>query len=196
MFDALYGERQLRLVLARHEQGAVHAADGYARSTGRVGVCLVTSGPGATNTVTGLATANYDSVPLVVLTGQVSRNMIGNDAFQEADIVGHLPVGHEAQLPRHAAEGPRAGSFGRRSSSPGAAGPARCSSTFPRTSSPRNPRSRCPRRCPSAGYNPVYKGHPLQIRKAAQALAKAKKPLFYVGGGLNISGAAARRSGP
>ena len=88
VFDALYGERQLRLVLARHEQGAVHAADGYARSTGRVGVCLVTSGPGATNTVTGLATANYDSVPLVVLTGQVSRNMIGNDSFQEADIVG------------------------------------------------------------------------------------------------------------
>ncbi len=88
VFDALYGERELRLVLARHEQGAVHAADGYARSTGRVGVCLVTSGPGATNTVTGLATANFDSVPLVVLTGQVSRNMIGNDAFQEADIVG------------------------------------------------------------------------------------------------------------
>jgi acetolactate synthase-1/2/3 large subunit len=81
LFDAFYGERTVKLVLARHEQGAVHAADGYARSTGRVGVCIVTSGPGATNTVTGLATANYDSVPLVVLTGQVSRNMIGNDAF-------------------------------------------------------------------------------------------------------------------
>ena len=74
VFDALFGERSLRLVLARHEQGAVHAADGYARSTGKVGVCLVTSGPGATNTVTGMATANFDSVPLVVLTGQVSRN--------------------------------------------------------------------------------------------------------------------------
>ncbi len=88
LFDKLYAEPALRVVLTRHEQGAVHAADGYARSTGRVGVCLVTSGPGATNTVTGLATANFDSVPLVVITGQVSRNMIGNDAFQEADIVG------------------------------------------------------------------------------------------------------------
>ena len=88
LFDKLYAEPSLRVVLTRHEQGAVHAADGYARSTGKVGVCLVTSGPGATNTVTGLATANFDSVPLVVITGQVSRNMIGNDAFQEADIVG------------------------------------------------------------------------------------------------------------
>src|SRR3990170_1798411 len=87
LFDTLY-DSPIKFILTRHEQGAGHAADGYARSTGKVGVCLVTSGPGATNTVTGLATANFDSVPLVVLTGQVSRNMIGNDAFQEADIVG------------------------------------------------------------------------------------------------------------
>ena len=88
LFDALYGEKDIEVILPRHEQGLVHAADGYARSTGKVGVCLVTSGPGATNLVTGIATANYDSVPLVCFTGQVSTNLIGNDAFQEVDIVG------------------------------------------------------------------------------------------------------------
>lgn len=88
LFDALYGEKEIDVILPRHEQGLVHAADGYARSTGKVGVCLVTSGPGATNLVTGIATANYDSVPLVCFTGQVSTHLIGNDAFQEVDIVG------------------------------------------------------------------------------------------------------------
>ena len=88
MFDALYGETDIDVILPRHEQGLVHAADGYARSTGKTGVCLVTSGPGATNLVTGIATANYDSVPLVCFTGQVPTHLIGNDAFQEVDIVG------------------------------------------------------------------------------------------------------------
>jgi acetolactate synthase I/II/III large subunit len=87
MFDALYGERELRLILARHEQGAVHAADGYARSTGKVGVCLVTSGPGATNTVTGLATANFDSVPLVVFTGQVPEQRHRRIAVDRKSVV-------------------------------------------------------------------------------------------------------------
>jgi acetolactate synthase-1/2/3 large subunit len=88
VFDELFSEKAIHLVLTRHEQAAVHAADGYARSTGKTGVVLVTSSPCATNTVTGLATANFDAVPLVVITGQVPRSMIGNDAFQEADIVG------------------------------------------------------------------------------------------------------------
>jgi len=88
IFDLLYENEDFQVILTRHEQGAVHAADGYARSTGKPGVALVTSGPGATNTVTGIATAYMDSVPLVVLTGQVSTDLIGNDAFQEADIVG------------------------------------------------------------------------------------------------------------
>ena len=88
IFDALYGETAFRVVLPRHEQGLVHAADGYARATGKTGVCLVTSGPGATNLVTGIATANFDSVPLVCFTGQVPTHLIGNDAFQEVDIVG------------------------------------------------------------------------------------------------------------
>ena len=88
LFNALYGEWDIDVILPRHEQGLVHAADGYARSTGKTGVCLVTSGPGATNLVTGIATANYDSVPLVCFTGQVPTGLIGNDAFQEVDIVG------------------------------------------------------------------------------------------------------------
>ena len=88
IFDALYDEKDIDVVLPRHEQGLIHAADGYARSTGKTGVCLVTSGPGATNLVTGISTANYDSVPLVCFTGQVPTKLIGNDAFQEVDIVG------------------------------------------------------------------------------------------------------------
>jgi acetolactate synthase I/II/III large subunit len=189
LFDAFYGEHELKLVLARHEQGAVHAADGYARSTGRVGVCIVTSGPGATNTVTGLATANYDSVPLVVLTGQVSRNMIGNDAFQEADIVGisrsvtkhNYLVTQRRDLGRIVREA----FFIARSGRPGPVLVDIPKDVLTEASAEPVPESVSIR-----GYNPVYKGHPLQIRKAAQALARAKKPLFYVGGGLNISGAA------
>ena len=88
LFNALYGTEGINVILPRHEQGLIHAADGYSRSTGKVGVCLVTSGPGATNLVTGIATANYDSVPLVCFTGQVPTHLIGNDAFQEVDIVG------------------------------------------------------------------------------------------------------------
>lgn len=88
LFDALYSANDIDVILPRHEQALIHEADGYARATGKVGVCLVTSGPGATNLVTGIATANFDSVPLVCFTGQVSRDLIGNDAFQEVDIVG------------------------------------------------------------------------------------------------------------
>ncbi len=93
LFDSLYGQNEIDVVLPRHEQALVHAADAYARSTGKPGVCLVTSGPGACNLVTGIATANYDSVPLVCVTGQVPLNLLGNDAFQEVDIVGvTLPI--------------------------------------------------------------------------------------------------------
>ncbi|MGA2640788.1 MAG: biosynthetic-type acetolactate synthase large subunit [Spirochaetia bacterium] len=188
VFDALYGERDLRLVLARHEQGAVHAADGYARSTGRVGVCLVTSGPGATNTVTGLTTANFDSVPLVVLTGQVTRNMIGNDAFQEADIVGisrsvtkhNYLVTDRRDLGRIIREAFYIARSGR---------PGPVLVDMPKDVLIEESSEPLPESVSIRGYNPVTKGHPLQIRKAAQALARAKKPLFYVGGGLHIAGA-------
>jgi acetolactate synthase-1/2/3 large subunit len=188
IFDVLFDEPDIHVVLTRHEQAAVHAADGYARSTGKTGVCLVTSGPGATNTVTGIATANFDSVPLVCLTGQVTRNMIGNDAFQEADIVGitrpitknNYIVTDRALLGRTIKEAFFIASTGR-------PGPvlidlpkdvltAKLSDAYPETVSIR-------------GYNPVIKGHPGQIKKAAQTLLSAKKPLFYVGGGLHIANA-------
>ncbi len=188
-FDALYGERAVRLVLARHEQGAVHAADGYARSTGRVGVCLVTSGPGATNTVTGLATANFDSVPLVVITGQVARNMIGNDAFQEADIVGisrsvtkhNYLVTERKDLGRILREAFHIARTGR---------PGPVLVDVPKDVLTEVSSEPLPETVSIRGYNPVYRGHPLQIRKAAQVLAAAKRPLLYAGGGVNISGAA------
>src|SRR5208337_1718276 len=168
------------------EQGAVHAADGYARSTGRVGVCLVTSGPGATNTVTGLATANFDSVPLVVLTGQVTRNMIGNDAFQEADIVGisrsvtkhNYLVTDRRDLGRIIREAFYIARSGR---------PGPVLVDMPKDVLIEESSEPLPESVSIRGYNPVTKGHPLQIRKAAQALARAKKPLFYVGGGLHIA---------
>jgi acetolactate synthase-1/2/3 large subunit len=189
IFDALYGERGLRLVLTRHEQGAVHAADGYARSTGQVGVCIVTSGPGATNTVTGLATANFDSVPLVVFTGQVSRNMIGNDAFQEADIVGisrsvtkhNYLVTDRKDLGRIIREAFYIARTGR-------PGPVL-------VDVPKDVLTECsddvlPQTVSIRGYNPVYTPQPARVREAAEALANAKKPLFYLGGGVNIAGAA------
>ncbi len=189
LFDALYAEKSIRVVLTRHEQGAVHAADGYARSTGRTGVCLVTSGPGATNTVTGLGTANFDSVPLVVLTGQVSRNMIGNDAFQEADIVGisrsvtkhNYLVTDRNDLGRILREAFYIAGSGR---------PGPVLVDLPKDVLQEQSDEPLPADVSIRGYNPVYKGHPMQIKKAAHALAKAKKPLFYVGGGLGISGAA------
>ncbi len=189
VFDALYGERGLRLVLARHEQAAVHAADGYARSTGRVGVCLVTSGPGATNTVTGLATANFDSVPLVVLTGQVTRNMIGNDAFQEADIVGiSRSVTKHNYLVRDRKELGRVIREAFYIARSGRPGPVLVD--MPKDVLIEESAEPLPESVSIRGYNPVSRGHPLQIRKAAQALARAKKPLFYVGGGVHIAGAA------
>jgi len=188
-FDALYGERAIRLVLARHEQGAVHAADGYARSTGKVGVCLVTSGPGATNTVTGLATANFDSVPLVVLSGQVSRSMIGNDAFQEADIVGisrsvtkhNYLVTDRADLGRIVREAFYLARSGR---------PGPVLVDIPKDVLTELSAEPLPEEVSIRGYNPVYRGHHLQIRRAAQTLARAHRPLFYVGGVVNISGGA------
>ncbi len=188
LFDALYAEKSIRVVLTRHEQAAVHAADGYARSTGRTGVCLVTSGPGATNTITGLGTANFDSVPLVVLTGQVSRNMIGNDAFQEADIVGisrsvtkhNYLVSDRKDLGRILREAFYIASTGR---------PGPVLVDLPKDVLMESSADPLPQSVSIRGYNPVYKGHSMQIKKAAHVLAKSRKPLFYIGGGLVISNA-------
>ncbi len=106
LFDVLY-DAPLKVILTRHEQGAAHMADGYARATGKVGVCLATSGPGATNLVTAIATAYMDSVPMLAITGQVKTNLIGNDAFQEADVTGITRPDHQAQLPGQGRRRPR-----------------------------------------------------------------------------------------
>jgi acetolactate synthase-1/2/3 large subunit len=188
LFDALYSEPKLRVVLTRHEQGAVHAADGYARSTGRTGVCIATSGPGATNTITGLATANFDSVPLVCLTGQVPRHMIGNDAFQEADTVGiSRPVTKHNYLVTDRSDLPRVLKEAFTLASQGRPGPVLVD--IPKDILTEKGASEYPQSVSIRGFNPVLRGHPGQIRKAAAALKNARKPLFYIGGGVHIAGA-------
>ncbi len=186
IFDALYKDPSLAVVLTRHEQGAVHAAEGYARTTGEVGVVLVTSGPGATNTVTGLVDANMDSIPLVVLTGQVPTKMIGNDAFQEADIVGisrsctkhNFLVREISELPRIIKEAFYIARSGR---------PGPVLVDIPKDVITDRGEFHYPEGLSLRGYNPTVQGNRWQIRKAAQLISKAKKPVLYVGGGVIAS---------
>ena len=187
IFDALYGETAFNVVLPRHEQGLVHAADGYARVTGKTGVCLVTSGPGATNLVTGIATANYDSVPLVCFTGQVPTNLIGNDAFQEVDIVGIC-----RSICKYAVTVRRREDLGRiikeafyiaRTGKPG---PVLVD--FPKDIQNALGSDEYPKEVSIRGYKPSTGVHMGQLKKAADMLANARRPLFLAGGGVNISG--------
>jgi acetolactate synthase-1/2/3 large subunit len=188
LLDAFHDAGVPRFILTRHEQGAGHAADGYARATGRVGVCLATSGPGATNLVTALATANFDSVPVVAVTGQVKTYLIGNDAFQEADITGiSRPITKHNYLVRDVtklAECLRAAFHIARTGRPGPVLvdiPVDVATAM--TDAP------IPDQVDLPGYRPVYKGNRRQIKRAAEAINAAEKPLLYVGGGIIISGA-------
>jgi acetolactate synthase-1/2/3 large subunit len=185
--DELY-RWDFKVLLVRHEQGAVHAADGYARASGKVGVCLVTSGPGATNTVTGLATAFMDSIPLVVITGQVSTPLIGNDAFQEADIVGITrpctKYNYLVTDVRHLARIVREAFYIAASGRPGPVLidlPKDIASAVTDFKYPQEVRIR--------GYQPTLDGHTPQIKRALHLLLKAHKPVIYAGGGVIISGA-------
>lgn len=188
IFDALYGETSFNVVLPRHEQGLVHAADGYARATGKTGVCLVTSGPGATNLVTGIATANYDGVPLVCFTGQVPTNLIGNDAFQEVDIVGicrgickyAVTVRRREDLGRIIKEAFYIARTGK---------PGPVLVDFPKDIQNALGSDEYPQEVSIRGYKPSTGVHMGQLKKAADMLANAKRPLFLVGGGVNIAGA-------
>jgi len=188
IYDALYQQKDVSHILVRHEQGAVHAAEGYAKSTGRPGVVLVTSGPGATNAVTGIADAYMDSVPLVVFTGQVPTSLIGNDAFQEVDTVGITRpcVKHNFLVKRveDLAETIKKAFY---IATTGRPGPVvvdipkdvtadRCEFKYPRSVKMRS-------------YNPTVKGHPRQIRKAVDLMLEAKQPIIYGGGGIISSGA-------
>lgn len=186
-FDALYGA-PIKFILTRHEQGAAHMADGYARATGKVGVCIATSGPGATNLTTGLATANMDSVPVVAFTGQVATHLVGNDAFQEADTTGvtrsitkyNYLVKDVKELARTVKEAFYIASTGR-------PGPvlidlpvdvqrASCEFVYPKGVDIRS-------------YKPKYEGHPQQIKRAVDLIKQSERPVIYAGGGVIISGA-------
>ena len=186
LFNALYGVEEIKVVLPRHEQGLVHAADGYARSTGKVGVCLVTSGPGATNLVTGIATANYDSVPLVCFTGQVPTHLIGNEAFQEVDIVGitrsickyAITVRKREDL----ASIIKKAFFIARSGKPGVV-----VVDLPKDIQQALGSDCYPDQVEVRGYKPNVNVHIGQIKKALALLKTARQPVFLIGGGVNIA---------
>ncbi len=186
IYDELFGSK-IKHILTRHEQGAAHAADAYSRSTGKTGVCLVTSGPGATNTVTGIATAYMDSIPMVVFTGQVPTPMIGNDAFQEADIVGITrPVTKHNYLVKDVDELPRVLKEAFYIASTGRPGPVVVD--LPKDVMAAKTARPYPAKVQLKGYNPTYTGHVGQIKKAAEEIVKAKRPVLYTGGGIIISG--------
>jgi acetolactate synthase-1/2/3 large subunit len=189
IYDELFKQDKVRHVLVRHEQGAVHAADGYSRSSKKVGVCLVTSGPGVTNAVTGIATAYMDSIPMVVLTGQVPTHAIGQDAFQECDTVGITrPCVKHNFLVKDVKDLATTIKKAFYLATTGRPGPVLvdipkdvtthlCEFQYPETVSMRS-------------YNPVHKGHAGQIKKAVQLMAEARRPMVYTGGGVILSNAA------
>jgi acetolactate synthase I/II/III large subunit len=186
-YDALL-DSKIRHVLVRHEQGATHMAEGYARVSGRPGVVLVTSGPGATNTVTGLADAYMDSIPLVVITGQVSTTMIGNDAFQEADVVGITrPCTKHNYLVKDVKDIARIIKEAFFIASNGRPGPVLVD--LPKDVQQAQHTFKYPDHVDIRGYKPTIKGNPRQIERAVDAIEQSEKPLFYVGGGAQWSGA-------
>lgn len=188
LIDELYKQEGIHVVLPRHEQALIHEAEGYARATGKVGVCLVTSGPGATNTITGIADAHYDSIPLVVFTGQVPQNLIGNDAFQEVDIVGmtrsitkygvtvqdRKDLGRIIKMAFHIAQ-------------TGKPGPVLID--IPKDLQTQTGSAVYPSHVDIRGYKPNETVHIGQLKKAYKMIKQAKQPLILAGGGVNIAGA-------
>jgi len=185
IYDAIFRQKGIKHILVRHEQGATHMADGYARATGKVGVVLVTSGPGATNAITGIATAYMDSIPMVVISGQVPTDKIGEDAFQETDMVGcSRPIVKHSFLVKNAEEIPEVVKKAFYIASTGRPGPVVID--IPKDVT--NPADRFPYRYPEKlrmrSYTPAGKGHSGQIRKAIALLLSAKRPVVYAGGGV------------
>lgn len=188
-YDALF-KSGMRHILTRHEQAAAHAADGFARSSGKVGVCMATSGPGATNLVTGIATAQMDSVPLVAFTGQVPTHMIGGDAFQEADIIGITrPITKHSYLARSAAELPKIIQEAFHIASTGRPGPVVID--LPKDVFQDKAKYDRPEAVNIRGYKPKVRGHLPQIKRVMGEIRKARRPVIYAGGGIVISGATA-----
>ena len=190
IYDALYDSKQIHHVLARHEQGATHMADGYARATGKVGVVLVTSGPGATNTVTGIATAYMDSIPMVVITGQVTRGVIGTDSFQESDIVGiTMPVVKHSFLLQSTDDLTRTFREAFYIASTGRPGPVLID--IPSDLSGAEMVFHYPDSVNLPSYKPTYRGNARQVKQAAELIQKSERPLLYAGGGIVTSHACA-----
>ncbi len=188
VYDALYDSTKIKHVLVRHEQGAVHAADGYARVTGKVGVCMATSGPGATNLVTGIANAYMDSVPIVVITGQVPTAQIGTDSFQEVDITGiTMPITKHNYLLKDPQKLPTIVKNAFHIASTGRPGPVLID--IPKDVALEKINFKYPSAVRLRGYKPTYKGHPAKIAEIAKVIAKAKRPVIYAGGGILSSNA-------
>jgi acetolactate synthase I/II/III large subunit len=182
-YDPLYDSTKVRHILVRHEQGAGHAAEGYAQACGKVGVCIATSGPGATNLVTPIADAYMDSVPMVAITGQVGRSFIGTDAFQEADISGiTLPITKHNFLVQSAADVPQAIAEAFHLAGTGRPGPVLVD--LPKDVLQERAPFRWPPRLDLPGYRPVTRPHGKQIREAARLIAAARRPVLYIGGGV------------
>ncbi len=183
IYDALYKQDDVQHILVRHEQGATHAADGYARSTGKPGVVLVTSGPGATNAVTGIATAHMDSIPMVIITGQVSTQAIGSDAFQEVDSVGITRpcVKHNFLVKdvKDLATTIKKAFFIATSGRPGPV-----VVDVPKDVTAHKAEYFYPEKVSLRSYRPVTEGHPGQIRKAVDLILNAQRPMIYSGGGV------------
>ncbi len=188
IYNTLYDETDIKHILIRHEQAGTHAADGYARSTGKTGVVLATSGPGGTNTVTGIATASMDSIPLVVFTGQVPTDLIGNDAFQEADIVGITrPITKHSYLVKDVGNLEEVIHEAFHIANTGRPGPVVVD--LPKDMIKQKAQFRGMDSVELSSYQPVTRGHETQIAKAANMIAEAERPLFYVGGGATLGDA-------
>ena len=186
IYDALYDVKDIKHVLVRHEQGAAHAADGYARASGKVGVCLATSGPGATNLVTGIATAYMDSIPMVAITGQVPTFAIGKDAFQEADITGiTMPITKHNYLVTSTADLPRMMKEAFHIARTGRPGPVLVD--IPRDVSAGTLEFAYPEKVELRGYRPTRTGHPKMIERAAEMINAAERPVVYGGGGVCLA---------
>ena len=192
IYDALYQQDAVEHILVRHEQAAVHAADGFARSTGEVGVALVTSGPGATNAITGIATAYMDSIPLVVISGNVPSHLIGSDAFQETDMIGCCrPIVKHSFLVRSIEEIPSVMKKAFHIAKTGRPGPVVVDVPKDMTAPTEKRAFEYPETVKLRSYTPALKGHAGQIRKALDLLLEAKRPVIYAGGGVVLGDASA-----
>src|SRR5690606_37110847 len=192
IYDALFKEKSIEHILVRHEQAATHMADGYARATGKAGVVMVTSGPGATNAITGIATAYMDSIPMVIISGQVPSNMVGTDAFQETDMVGiSRPIVKHSFIIKHPSEIPEVIKKAFYLAQSGRPGPVVVDIPKDMGDPTKKFEYSYPKKVKLRSYSPATRGHSGQIRKAAEMLLAAKRPILYAGGGVIMGGASA-----